>query len=117
MKDSYAAWIERMKIPPVVGRDPLDLDFPSELFPTTQKNRTPNPGTIMLLESYMHQQKSVDPPVTHIPGPFLDPTLLQRVTKEEYERMTLEHFFVFDARLAEEDHQHVPLLETGSQDQ
>lgn len=84
-----------MKIPPIVERDPLDIDFPSELFPAETKKVS----SVSFLDNYMaHGAPSKDEPLRHPPGPYLDIALAKKVSKLEFDRLTLQHFFVFDAR-------------------
>ncbi len=97
-----------MKIPPIVERDPLDIGFPAELFPTEQKKVT----SVSFLDNYVNQGAPVkEEPIRHPPGPYLDVALAKKVSKLEFDKLTLQHFFVFDARpgghtdegIAEED--------------
>jgi hypothetical protein len=84
-----------MKIPPKIERDPLDIGFPTELFPSETKKVS----GVSFLENYMTQGTSTKAEIVrHPPGPYLDVGLAKRVSKAEFDKLTLQHFFVFDAR-------------------
>jgi hypothetical protein len=94
--DQYQEWIERMKIPPTIVKDSLDMDWPQDILPMKQL-MAEDP---QFLEDY-HQRypaPEVEPPPPHPPGPYMDSSLLSDYPKQEFERMVLEHFLVFDAR-------------------
>jgi hypothetical protein len=101
IQDDYSKWIERMKIPPQVVRDPLDMDWPTDLITIDYSS---NP---ILLAQYLmkHPPNDNEPKLKHPIGPYLDISLLSSqqtspLTKEQFEQIALEHFYVFDARFS-----------------
>jgi hypothetical protein len=104
IQEDYSKWIERMKIPPQVVRDPLDMDWPTDLITIDYSS---NP---ILLAQYLmkHPPNDNEPKLKHPPGPYLDISLLSSssqstttpLTKEQFEQIALEHFYVFDARFS-----------------
>jgi hypothetical protein len=87
-----------MKIPPKVERDPLDLDFPTGLFDGEEQKTTMSAAA--MLNNYFNKGSQEKVAVIHPPGPYLDPTLVRKCgTKEEFEKLTLQHFIVFDNRI------------------
>lgn len=98
MHAQYNAWIERMKIPPQVVRDPLDMDWPAEIIAL---DRSAPPGQLAdYLQKHPHlrPQHPAEQQLRHPAGPYIDISLLGQHSKEEFERAVLEHFLVFDAR-------------------
>lgn len=97
IEKQYQAWIERMKIPPRVQRDPMDLDYPQLLIESEDRPT--------LLESYQQQQQQQQQ-LQHSPGPYLDINLARNIDREQFERMTLEHFLLCDLRRWKPDQSH-----------
>lgn len=87
-----------MKIPPIVHRDPMDLDWP-ELMPqdNDEDNSSVKLSNASILNNYLSNGKD-HKGIRHSPGPYLDLNLAQMVPQLEFDRSSLEHFLVFDAR-------------------
>eukprot|EP01031_Cornospumella_fuschlensis_P037520 gene37520-45568_t len=93
IEESYSAWQERMKLPMQMIRDPLDVDVP-DLFPTltavhSHANTPSGKGTDEVIGSDGHPK-----------GPYLDRKLASSLNTEDFERLTLKHFFVYDLKEA-----------------
>eukprot|EP01039_Chlorochromonas_danica_P001037 gene1037-1125_t len=96
LEKAYQAWQERMKMPIQIVKDPLDVDIPALFSPsqyTPQKA-----GQLQRMTSRSSSQHMVSQQPTHSKGPYLDRNLAQALPQEEFERVVLEHFFVFDNR-------------------
>lgn len=108
IQSHYDQWMERMKIPPKVERDPLDLDFPTGLFESALSSDGNKKSAASLLQQFIPSSSSqqlaniVVAPQSHPPGPYLDVKLTQACNKEDFEKLTLQHFFVFDNRFKDE---------------
>jgi hypothetical protein len=91
IQDQYKNWIEHMKLPPQIVKDPLDMEFPTEIIyhPRLQPQ--------LLLDD---QGKSTTvSQLKHPQGPYIDINLFNQVSQKEiFEGLVLEHFHVFDAR-------------------
>jgi hypothetical protein len=97
VQDSYRQWTERMKLPPTIIKDPLDMEFPTEILyhPELQ------PQLLFEEQMKMTLAQANASKIKHPQGPYLDINLLATVVnKEIFERLALEHFHVYDARFS-----------------
>ena len=88
-------WVERMKIPPRVERHRLDLDWP-DLFPSLD---TPSNSSNTNSHHNNHRQSLMDKlaALKHGPGPMLDVSMAERMSRAEFEKAVMEHFVVYDS--------------------
>lgn len=99
LTEQYSQWIERMKVPPIVERHHLDMDWPElQLSAGATETRASKSGARML-ESYL----SGAPPdrARHPAGPMLQFSLAHEIPQSLFERAVCEHFLVFDVRLGQ----------------
>lgn len=107
LSESYAKWIERMKIPPRIERDPLDLDYPTTLLGSSS-DLEPEPvkrSPISFLNDYVEAGKGQQSAtIAHPPGPMVDVNLLAQQAQNQAacEKAILKHFLVFDSRFGAE---------------
>lgn len=107
----YQEWIKRMKVPPVVERHHLDIDWPA-LRLNTSNNNSGLSGARMLerfLTVDTNPDEEHDDPTQaqlsddfrnrrHPAGPMLDFALANVWPQGVFERAVCEHFCVFDVR-------------------
>lgn len=99
LTEQYSRWIERMKVPPVVERHHLDMDWPElQLSSGAAETRASKSGARML-ESYLADAQPERS--RHPAGPMLHFSLAHEVPRSLFERAVCEHFLVFDARLGQ----------------
>mmetsp|Transcript_16865 Transcript_16865/g.23223 ORF Transcript_16865/g.23223 Transcript_16865/m.23223 type:complete len:1055 (+) Transcript_16865:34-3198(+) len=90
LESSYHKWVERMRIPPKVERHALDLDWPTSLLSNNNL-----PSTEMESKTATTAAAAVEE--KHSGGPYLDFSLLGKMSTEKFEDIVLRHFEVFDA--------------------
>lgn len=99
LTEQYSQWIERMKVPPIVERHHLDMDWPElQLSNGISETRASKSGARML-EGYLAGTSQER--VRHPPGPMLQFSLAHEAPQSVFERAVCEHFLVFDARLGQ----------------
>lgn len=128
IQEQYQQWIERMKIPPQILRDPLDMEWPNEILYIDYASDAAFFAKYLERQAEQEKLLASQNRLKHPPGPYLDVSLLaqlqavvpatsspsqsQQIQKEMFERLVLEHFFVFDARFS----QYEKLLALSSND-
>jgi hypothetical protein len=99
LTEQYSRWIERMKVPPVVERHHLDMDWPELQLSSGATEARASKSGARVLESYL---AGAQPERTRHPaGPMLQFSLAHEVPQSLFERAVCEHFQVFDARLGQ----------------
>eukprot|EP01034_Spumella_vulgaris_P025976 gene25976-32489_t len=100
LQSSYMEWVERMKIPPKVERHRLDLDWP-DLFPSLDAPSTAGGSSSNLNNPNNPRQSLIQKlaAMKHVPGPMLDVSMPDRMSRVDFERAVLEHFLVYDSTI------------------
>ena len=78
-----------MKLPPILERHKLDLDWP-QLFPSMEELVPPTSAK---------SGGKAPAVVKHCPGPMLDLELKETAKKADFEKAVMKHFLVYDCTL------------------
>lgn len=90
LENSYHKWVERMRIPPKVERHALDLDWPTSVLSMNNHSSTETEAKTSTTVAAAVEEK-------HSRGPYLDFSLLGKMSTEKFEDIVLRHFEVLDA--------------------
>lgn len=104
VQKQYQEWVQRMKVPPRLERDPLDLAWPAELLqgarrPGADGGDEPRQRAAAAAAATGSGKGQRGTVATHPAGPMLDVSLAECLEIHDYERIALEHFRVFDCRI------------------
>lgn len=100
----YQEWLDRIKKPDVIVRDPLDLNWPSWLTDEQRENaekleqqqREEEEAKLVAAATAANGGVPVTTTIVHPKSPYLDYRLAQKLSRLDFEKIVLNHFLVYD---------------------